>query len=199
MSSSDAATANSTTQIFPILDENVSTPLATVVPLGIKEYIPFCQDDKKPKLGQIFESLQEGVSFYREYAKICGFTSRLATTRSKDGTFVLRNVLCNRQGSTNDKKRKRETISANNVELPESSQTRSRVITRIGCESYVQFKKSENGTYIVNRFHEGHNHPLVSPESMMFLKENRNMTSVQKIFIVKTARLKLGGVKAFRG
>ncbi|KAK9749353.1 hypothetical protein RND81_02G119900 [Saponaria officinalis] len=157
---SSSTTTNSTTQIVPILDENVSTPLTTVVPLGIKEYIPFCQDGKKPKLGQIFESLEQGVSFYREYAKIFGFTSRLATTRSKDG-------------SRYDQKRKCETISANNVELPESTQTRSREILKWNL--------------------------YISPESMMFLKENRNMTFVQKNFIVKTARLKLGGVKAFRG
>ncbi|XP_074293014.1 protein FAR1-RELATED SEQUENCE 5-like [Silene latifolia] len=63
----------------------------------------------------------------------------------------------------------------------------------------MQFKYQENGTYIVTRFDEAHNHPLASPESTIFLKGNRKMTEVQKQFVTKVKVLKLGGVKAYRG
>ena len=33
----------------------------------------------------------------------------------------------------------------------------------------------------------------------MFMKANRSMTDIQKTFVSKAARLKLGGRKAFRG
>ncbi|XP_074299301.1 protein FAR1-RELATED SEQUENCE 5-like [Silene latifolia] len=74
-----------------------------------------------------------------------------------------------------------------------------RPITRIDCRALVQFKYQENGTYIVTRFDEAHNHPLASPESTIFLKGNRKMTEVQKQFVTKVKVLKLGGVKAYRG
>ncbi|KAL9236122.1 hypothetical protein vseg_010826 [Gypsophila vaccaria] len=63
----------------------------------------------------------------------------------------------------------------------------------------MQLKRQPNGTYIVTRFEEEHNHPVASPESTMFLKGNKGMTTVRKTFVAKAARLKLGGVKAFRG
>ncbi|XP_074291173.1 protein FAR1-RELATED SEQUENCE 5-like [Silene latifolia] len=77
--------------------------------------------------------------------------------------------------------------------------SRVRPITRIDCRALVQFKYQENGTYIVTRFDEAHNHPLASPESTIFLKGNRKMTEVQKQFVTKVKVLKLGGVKAYRG
>ncbi|XP_074292534.1 uncharacterized protein LOC141619421 [Silene latifolia] len=67
----------------------------------------------------------------------------------------------------------------------------------IGTEP--KFKYQENGTYIVTRFNEVHNHPLASPESTIFLKGNRKITEVQKQFVTKVKVLKLGGVKAYRG
>ncbi|KAK9750136.1 hypothetical protein RND81_02G175800 [Saponaria officinalis] len=73
------------------------------------------------------------------------------------------------------------------------------MITRVGCPARIQFTRQDDKSYKVNKFHEGHNHIITSPNSMMFLKGNKNMTSVQKNFVAKAARLKLGGVKAFRG
>ena len=47
----------------------------------------------------------------------------------------------------------------------------------------------------MTRFYEGHSHPLASPKSAIFLKENRNMTSIQKTFVTKAARMKLARVR----
>ncbi|XP_074288420.1 protein FAR1-RELATED SEQUENCE 5-like [Silene latifolia] len=157
------------------------TPRTRIETLNALQYIPFCPEEKKPKVGQVFETLESTELFYKEYCTICGFTPRLATTKRIKGnelpnSFALRNVVCNRQDIS-----------------------RVRPIPRIDCRALVQFKYQENGTYIVTRFDEAHNHPLASPESTIFLKGNRKMTEVQKQFVTKVKVLKLGGVKAYRG
>ncbi|XP_074288370.1 protein FAR1-RELATED SEQUENCE 5-like [Silene latifolia] len=162
--------------------------------------------EKKPKVGQVFETLESAELFYKEYCTICGFTPRLATIKRIKGnelpnSFALRNVVCNRQGVKESWKRKRtDTDTAeNDAQSDVTDISPARPITRIDCHALVQFKYQENGTYIVTRFDEAHNHPLASPESTMFLKGNRKMTEVQKQFVTKVKVLKLGGVKAYRG
>ncbi|XP_074271231.1 uncharacterized protein LOC141595159 [Silene latifolia] len=129
----------------------LSTPICTILPEEPEEYFPPCVDEKKPKLGDLYNTIEEGVQFYKEYAKHCGFQTTLGTT----------------------KKGKRKSM--------------------------VQFSLQVDGKYKVTGFHEGHNHILASPSSMLFMKENRKMTSIQKTFVVKVARLKMGPVKTFRG
>ncbi|XP_074313574.1 protein FAR1-RELATED SEQUENCE 5-like [Silene latifolia] len=119
---------------------------------------------------------------------IVAFRTRLGTTKRKKEifqVFTLRRVLCNKAGTREECKDKKSD--------------RVRLITRIECEAMVQFSLQVDGKYKVTGFHEGHNHILASPSSMLFMKENRKMTSIQKTFVVKAARLKMGPVKAFRG
>ncbi|XP_074314807.1 protein FAR1-RELATED SEQUENCE 5-like [Silene latifolia] len=166
------------------------------------------EKEKKPKVGQVFETLVSAELFYKEYCTIYGFTPRHATTKRIKGNelpniFALRNVICNRQGVKESRKRKKtdtDTDTADNdAQFDVTDISRVRPITRIDCRALLQFKYQENGTYIVTRFDEAHNHPLASPESTIFLKENRKMTEVQKQFVTKVKVLKLGGVKAYRG
>ncbi|KAK9676159.1 hypothetical protein RND81_11G058400 [Saponaria officinalis] len=190
MNSSQSSNANSITI--------VTTPSCPVIPSGINEFIPPCNEDIKPKLHQVFQTLKEAEDFYENYAKVCGFEPRLGTTklptRGVAGEYKLRNVLCNRAGFREVPKEKNVTGEGSST-----SQPRTRMITRVGCPARIQFTRQDDKTYKVNKFHEGHNHITTSPNSMMFLKGNKNMTSVQKNFVAKAARLKLGGVKAFRG
>ncbi|XP_074306070.1 protein FAR1-RELATED SEQUENCE 5-like [Silene latifolia] len=166
----------------------LSTPICTILPEQPEEYFPPCVDEKKPKLGDLYNTIEEGVQFYKDYAKHCGFQTRLGTIKRKKGNaevFTLRRVLCNKAGTREESKDKKTD--------------RVRLITRIECEAMVQFSLQVDGKYKVTGFHEGHNHILASPSSMLFMKENRKMTSIQKTFVVKAARLKIGPVKAFRG
>ena len=94
-------------------------------------------------------------------------------------------MLCNREG-------KREESDSDKTERPHLE-------SRVGCKAMIYFRRQKDGLYKVTVFQEAHNHALVSPKSMMFMKQNRNMTSIQKNFAVKVARLKIGPVRAFRG
>jgi len=169
-------------------NSSFSTPVCNGPTDKNGQFIPYCDADKKPKIGQTFRSLDEGVQFYKSYAAISGFNTRLGTTkRSRGGgdDFISRRVLCNREG-------KREESICNKTE-------RVKLESRTGCKAMIYIGKQKNGLYKVTVFEEAHNHELVSPKSAMFMKENRKMTSVQKTFAAKVARLKIGSVRAYRG
>ncbi|XP_074297987.1 protein FAR1-RELATED SEQUENCE 5-like [Silene latifolia] len=173
MSTSDATTSSSTNNSF-------KTPRTRIETLNALQYIPFCPEEKKPKEGQVFETLESAELFFKEYCTIYGFTPRFATTKRIKGndlpnSFALRNVVCNRQGVKESRKRKRTTSI--DIDIDAARMMRIDVMT----------------------FNEAHNHPLASPESIIFLKGNRKMTEVQKKFVTKVKVLKLGGVKAYRG
>ncbi|XP_074288547.1 protein FAR1-RELATED SEQUENCE 5-like [Silene latifolia] len=202
MSISDSTTSSSTNNSF-------KTPRTIIETLNALQYIPFCSEEKKLKVGQVFETLESAELFHKEYCTICGFTPRLETTKRIKGnelpnSFALRNVVYNRQGVKESRKRKRTDIDDHRSATMMHNRcdddiSRVRPITRIDCRALVQYKYQENGTYIVTRFDEAHNHPLASPESTIFMKGNRKMTEVQKQFVTKVKVLKLGGVKAYRG
>ncbi|XP_074305918.1 protein FAR1-RELATED SEQUENCE 5-like [Silene latifolia] len=171
MSTSDATTSFSTNNSF-------KTPRTRIEKLYALQYIPLCPEEKKSKVGQVFEMLESAKLFYKEYCTICGFTPKLATTKRIKGIelpnrFALRNVVCNKQGVKESRKRK--TIDDIDIEHRSARMMREPI------------------------FDEAHNHPLASPESTIFLKGNRKMTEVQKQFVTKVKVLKLGGVKAYRG
>ena len=108
MSTSDATTSSSTNNSF-------KTPRTIIETLNALQYIPFCPEEKKPKVGQVFKTLESAELFYKEYCTICGFTPRIATTKRIKGnelpnSFALRNVVCNRQGVKESKKRNQKEI-----------------------------------------------------------------------------------------
>ncbi|KAL2902560.1 Protein FAR1-RELATED SEQUENCE 7 [Bienertia sinuspersici] len=46
-----------------------------------------------------FDSLEEGVTFYRNYAKVCGFTTRMSSVKkSCDGVVLFKYCLCSKEG-----------------------------------------------------------------------------------------------------
>ncbi|XP_074300710.1 protein FAR1-RELATED SEQUENCE 5-like [Silene latifolia] len=151
MSTSDGSTSCSTNNSF-------KTPRTRIEALNSLQYIPFCPEEKKPKVGQVFVTLESAEFFYKEYCTICGFTPRLTTTKKIKGnelpiSFALRNVVCNRQGVKESRKRKRTDTDNDTAENDAQSDvtdiSRVRPITRIDCRVLVQFKYQENGTYIV--------------------------------------------------
>lgn len=67
--------------------------------VGDGEYVPSCDDDKKPYVHQVFSNLKEGEDFYRDYGAACGFDIRLGQVKkASDGTVIQRYIYCNREG-----------------------------------------------------------------------------------------------------
>ncbi|KAL9236121.1 hypothetical protein vseg_010825 [Gypsophila vaccaria] len=103
MTSSDGTTACSTNEV-------TKTPQITNSTTNVNNFIPLCPEEKKPKIGQVFQTLELGEQFYKEYGSVCGFTTKLATTRrpsgrSSNNIIMLRNMVCNRESIQCEKKK----------------------------------------------------------------------------------------------
>ncbi|CAH9054178.1 unnamed protein product [Cuscuta epithymum] len=63
---------------------------------------PDCDPAFKPRVGMLFNTLRDGMRFYEQYAKVCGFESRKSSQkRARDGVIVWKHMVCNRQGFKN--------------------------------------------------------------------------------------------------
>ena len=61
-----------------------ATPSKSSGPLTISnETYPNCDDEIKPHPGMMFELLQEGIDFYKQYAHHVGFSVRLSSETKK--------------------------------------------------------------------------------------------------------------------
>ncbi|RAL50041.1 hypothetical protein DM860_016817 [Cuscuta australis] len=61
-------------------------------------FIPACPEEAKPKVGMVFQSLEDGFNFYKEYIALAGFDIRKSTNSKVSGVAVWRYVVCNREG-----------------------------------------------------------------------------------------------------
>ncbi|KAL2922832.1 Protein FAR1-RELATED SEQUENCE 5, partial [Bienertia sinuspersici] len=135
-----------------------------------------------------FDTLQQGISFYENYARVSGFETRLYSTkkRKSDGKISLKYCVCNKEGF-------RETPRL------QSNCKKKRPITRMGCNARITLKLiNDQDNYIIFSFHEGHTHPLTTPNSAHHSKQSRNLTLAHKKYIMDNSRANIGATKSYR-
>lgn len=106
----------------------------------------------EPFLGMEFESQEAAKSFYENYATSMGFVMRVDAFRRsmRDGTVVWRRLVCNKEGFRRLRPR------------PRTSESRKpRDITREGCKALIVVKREKSGQWVVTKFANEHNHPLL--------------------------------------
>ncbi|KAL2932861.1 Protein FAR1-RELATED SEQUENCE 5 [Bienertia sinuspersici] len=117
-----------------------------------------------------FDTLQQGITFYENYAKISGFNTRLSSIkkRKSDGKILLKYRVCSKEGF-------RETPRLH-VECK-----KKRPITRMGFKARLTLKLiNDQDNYEIFSFHEGHTHALTTPNSAHHTKQSRNLTLAHK-------------------
>jgi len=63
-----------------------------------QEIYPNCDDEFRPNPGKIFDSLQEGIEFYKQYAHHVGFSVRLSLETKKHGVIYGKYCVCSKEG-----------------------------------------------------------------------------------------------------
>ncbi|KAK9672850.1 hypothetical protein RND81_12G129200 [Saponaria officinalis] len=142
--------------------------LLTYTPNGSEEWIRKVETEFIPVIGKAFSTIEEGIKFYQIYAIACGFDARLCTT-----------------------KRFRDKTRA-----PELTQTIQK-LKRFGCRAFIKFKYEE-GMYVVEQFHEGHNHQLILAKNREFQKLSRNLTLFHIQTIINHSKVNIGPSASFR-
>ncbi|XP_074297624.1 protein FAR1-RELATED SEQUENCE 5-like [Silene latifolia] len=138
-------------------------------------------EELKPFVGMKFENLEQGLDFYKAYAKACGFIPRLDSSKIIQGVTTHKSCVCNKEGNRQH-----------------GGQKRRRAITRVGCPAKIKFKRLPAGEYEVYEFIEVHSHAMVTPSTMIHLKSFRKLNLVHKKMIMDNSRVNQGPVKTFR-
>ncbi|XP_019186463.1 PREDICTED: protein FAR1-RELATED SEQUENCE 5-like [Ipomoea nil] len=158
---------------------------------GSKYWIPPTTKEKTPFEGQRFETVENGIEFYEEYAKEAGFDVRHGTKRrNRFGQVSIKYMLCSREGY------KAERKEPNNSS--KEKQRRRRVSNRIGCKARMVITKCDEGGYKVHAIQLRHTHCLCSDAAKPFLKINRQLDIGHKTFLTHCAKANIGPTKAFR-
>lgn len=153
--------------------------------------MPNYDDELKPKVGQIFDTLAEGKLFYQNYAHNVGFSVRSSSeTTDKNGVKRWKYFVCSKEGYLPDKK-KDEVLDAVAVK------SRRRSLTREGCNANAVFKWVEGGKYELARFNESHTHALASPSKRPFLRSARKVNPMHKSLLHAYGRANIGPSKSF--
>ncbi|KAL2937037.1 Protein FAR1-RELATED SEQUENCE 5 [Bienertia sinuspersici] len=135
-----------------------------------------------------FDTLQQGITFYENYARISGFDTRLYSTkkRKSNGKISLKYCVCNKEGF-------RETPRIH-VECK-----KKRLITRMGCKARLTLQlNNDQDNYVIFLFHEGHTHALTTPNSTHHTKQSRNLTLAHKKYIMDNSRANIRATKSYR-
>ncbi|KAL4388873.1 hypothetical protein GQ457_09G015340 [Hibiscus cannabinus] len=132
-------------------------------------------------VGMVFESHFDAWEFYKDYAKISGFSARRATTR-KDalGNVKAQDFCCSRAGY-----RKSKICDVDRQRAP-------RAITRIGCKEKVVVMSTNSNQWRISFSHTEHNHPLCPTNMRPFLRSNRKVTyaDIEEARAMKTAGIR---------
>ncbi|XP_074297242.1 protein FAR1-RELATED SEQUENCE 5-like [Silene latifolia] len=122
----------------------------------------------------------------RVYALSCGFEPRLYTTKKlRGGEIYKKSVVCNRRGF-------RESRNMEN-----KSNTRSVKITRVDCLAMIRFRYNGKG-YVVDMFHNFHNHILCSVKDAHLQKLTRKLNAFHKQTIINNSKVNIGASTSFR-
>ncbi|KAK1368998.1 hypothetical protein POM88_035090 [Heracleum sosnowskyi] len=136
-------------------------------------WIPNLPDTNlKPYPGQRFSELEDACTFYTNYATTVGFNVRRETQRVRGSIVMHKYVVCSKSG-THDTSM--SIISDNSSELSHND---------------------GNGHFVIDRFIEVHNHPMVTEFGKQFLRANRSMNVVHRKFVVDAATTNLGSYRA---
>ncbi|KAK1397110.1 hypothetical protein POM88_006973 [Heracleum sosnowskyi] len=161
-----------------------------VSPGGKRYYKPRCVGDIGiPFTNQVFETLDKGYKFYKQYARLGGFGVRKTTEKKDDDnkTILLKHYVCSNEGFN-------DPNDHNSDKVVQRRRTGSQ---RCGCKSKMVLKYIHGGTYYIFSFVEIHNHPLETENGRQFLRINREMTTILRNFVFDASKVNIGMSKSF--
>ncbi|KAJ1403396.1 FAR1 DNA-binding domain, partial [Sesbania bispinosa] len=130
----------------------------------------------EPCVGMTFESIEKVREFYNSFAKKMGFGVRVRSTKPKRAVLV-----CCNEGQHKVK-------SSGNEEIQDgTSQTKKKCsTTRSGCEaSLIVSRGTTQSSWIIQSFNNNHNHVMVSPKSVSYMRCHKKMTKAAKSLVEK--------------
>lgn len=139
-----------------VSNRHVLSSIEHVSPKGSKYWIPVVSYEVLPKTGTVFKSYDECFYHYELYAEAVGFDAKKSShNRLEDKTVYYKVCRCTKSGVS-------ENLNFDSLK-PASTEVVNRKSSSIktGCDASVRYKLI-GGKFVLYKFSEGHNHPLVS-------------------------------------
>ncbi|XP_031473146.1 protein FAR1-RELATED SEQUENCE 5-like [Nymphaea colorata] len=123
----------------------------------------------EPYEGMEFDSEEAAKKFYNAYARRMGFSVRIgSTSRSvQDRSIIGRYFVCSKEGFRQKKAGDDE----------DKVLKRKRLITREGCKAKLAVRKNSIGKWIVRIFIKEHNHAMMTPSTVQYLRSHKRLSS----------------------
>ncbi|PWA71631.1 FAR1 DNA binding domain, Zinc finger, SWIM-type, MULE transposase domain, FHY3/FAR1 family [Artemisia annua] len=187
----------------PIVVDNVrmrkTLGIVRVAEDGKKFYKPDVSDDVKPLKGRLFNTLEDGIQFYKTYAKLSGFEVRKSTQyNTKDGKLRQKYIVCSREGFKPIAPMDTLVDKMDKQEIKKPKEKRKRPSCRCGCLAKCIFESTNENKYVVYEFDEEHNHPFVDEDDIPVLKSSRKLTFSKKQLLFRVSNNNIGPMKAFK-
>ena len=82
-----------------VLDGVAAQSNASLSPGGTRYWKPLCCINKRPFIGQLFDTIDEGRNFYKDYGRVSGFDTRSSSAKhDKNNILLIKYFVCNREG-----------------------------------------------------------------------------------------------------
>lgn len=136
----------------------------------------------EPYVGMGFNSLCDAENFYKVFAKQQGFGIRIRTSQTgfRSNEIRSRIYVCCFEGH-----HKRDSQIEESTNKEEKMRRRCSTI-RTGCGALFKIARVKNSTtWVVKSFKNEHNHSMISPKSVSYLRCHRKMTSTVKSLVEK--------------
>ncbi|KAF1894116.1 hypothetical protein Lal_00004035 [Lupinus albus] len=169
--------------------KGLNNPMST-----LDEWIPACDEELKPVIGKIFDTLEERDNFYKSYAHASGFSVRNSSETTDKSGVKWKYFLCSKEGYKVEKKIELVELLIDEKRLP----TSRRKLTREGCKAIIVFKRTLEGKFTIQRFHEGHTHALATPRKKQFLRSARSVNNVHKNLLLSYSRANVRTSKSYQ-
>nr|GMD98038.1 protein FAR1-RELATED SEQUENCE 5-like [Ipomoea batatas] len=117
-----------------------------ISPNGAKQWIPTANPEETPYTGQKFKTVDEGIEFYKAYAKAVGFDVCHGTMRkTRGGEVAIKYMVCSREGFKPAAKEKNSQKG-----VCTETKKRRRVSKRVGCKARIVLTRTPNGEYKIH-------------------------------------------------
>ncbi|KAK9666167.1 hypothetical protein RND81_14G165900 [Saponaria officinalis] len=153
-----------------IVEKHTPPILLSYSPKGSQQWIRKVEEEFMPRVGMEFNTLEDGIQFYRIYAIACGFDIRKSSQRRfRDQIIRTKHIVYHREGYGESKKMKKlvnteadETSkgkSDNNKGNSDNKKERVTTIRRFGCTSMIKlmFQSGKYGFQYAYHVDEGRN------------------------------------------
>ncbi|KAK9668700.1 hypothetical protein RND81_13G079400 [Saponaria officinalis] len=180
----------------PTVEKHTPPILLSYSPKGSQQWIRKVEQEFTPRIGMEFDTLEDGIQFYKIYAIACGFDIRRSSQRRfRDQSIRTKNLVCHREGFGESKKLEKQV----NTETDKTPNKKEKVTTiqRFGCTAMIKLV-FQSGKYIIFQFRKGHNHPHVLVKNREFQKLSRNLTLYHKQTIINHSKINIGASKTYR-